>query len=154
MVNEGSRSMTARWQAACRVLGIAALLATTAQARAWHGHHRYRYLTIRSDRASIPPGYHCPLGEYWRPSLRLCQGGPYSGGVQAGPRPVAALPSEPSVPPRPVTEGPSIPSNGHVVSTDTRVVDRRRDVGRGGVTVTYTVRTRVTERYPREPAAR
>lgn len=112
------------------------------EARAWHRHHGY--LTVHATPAPmVPPGYHCPLGQWWRPSLRTCQGVPRGAARNSLPSPVAA----PSIP-APSTVPGAIGSR--TVSTDTRVVGRRRWRTRDGSTTTYTVVTRVVEHSPRD----
>lgn len=130
------------------------LALTGTPAQAWHGHRHWghhRYLTIGRASPEVPTGYRCPLGQYWRPSLGICQGEPYGGGR-------AAYPVEPEVrrepPARVAAPQQTLPpiqsasSARRIVDTDTKVVGRSRRVTRNGVMVTYEVRTKVTERYP------
>jgi hypothetical protein len=124
-------------------LAAATLLATAPEAAAWRG-RRHR---VAPPAGVALPGYHCPSGAYWRPSLRVCQDGPYRPGADpvAASRPLTVTRADPVGPP----PGTEVAPGGRVVDTDTRVVERRRAVGPDGVTVTYVVRTRVVERYPR-----
>lgn len=139
---------------ASALIACALACAQAGEARAWHRHHHeYRYLTVRAASAPFPgpvalPGYHCPPGQWWRPSLRVCQGVPYGGTatlplVAPPAAAVAVLP--PDAAPR------SVPGaiGARTVSTDTRVVGRRRWRTRDGSTTTYTVVTKVVERSPR-----
>lgn len=82
-------------------------------------------------------GYHCPLGEYWRPSLGICQGHPYDGAWGRHARAREPL----------RTRSPIVQSAAPSVSTHTQVVSRSRTVSRAGIVVRYVVRTSVEERY-------
>lgn len=112
--------------AACRIgiglLGLLAWASTPAEA------HR------------LVHGFHCPLGQYWRPSLGICQSAPYNGHSDRVARrldpPWAGAPR--SAPPS--------------VSTHTQVLSRSRTVSGTGVVVRYVVQTSVVERY-RKPSA-
>ena len=79
-------------------------------------------------------GFHCRLGQYWRPSLHVCQNHPYSSADRLAR----------------TTDGLEAPRGraGHpVVSTDTRVIPGGRVVTQGHVVLRYLVQTSVVERY-------
>lgn len=132
-------------------LSVLILVGTLAEAQAWHRWRRHRtYWAYEvSASSSVLPGFHCPNGQYWRPSLGICQGSPYRDQTDQtyaplqGSRPLTVQ-RDPTVG---LGEAPS--AVRRVVDTDTRITDRHRAMGKDGVIVTYVVRTRVTERYPR-----
>lgn len=96
----------------------------------------------RNRHEALSRGYHCPLGQYWRPSLRLCQGMPYRGYTTTRSPEGQAFESDHSDP-VPLTVRPR-----RTVETETRILGRRRSVSPDGVTVSYVVQTRVKEHYP------
>ncbi len=126
---------------ALAALGLA--LATSGADAHYHhrharGFHRHAGWGAAHGRLA---GYHCPLGQIWRPSMSVCQTGPWRG-QQA--RAHAAAPPATQV----SHAATGAQSARHIVDTQTRVLDRRREVSPDGVTVTYVVETHVTERYP------
>lgn len=85
---------------------------------------------------ALARGYRCPSGQYWRPSLGVCQDHPYA---SRGPRQRTRTGNG--------LEAARRPAGHPVVTTDTQVIPGDRVISGGHLVLRYVVQTSVVEKY-------